>query len=521
MSSGSVVCAAATCPSHRPRPSPSRPPRRPTPWASSTRTAGSCRPSPIRQCCSARAEITGDVVVGDRTIIGAGVKIIGDSHGPVRIGDDVQILENTVLHLLPDNELVIDDGAIIGPGAMIHGCHIGAGSVIEPGAIVCDGSVVGAGCVVRAGAVVKQRARFPDGTDIDGFPAVEIGRLAGRHRRRRGRCDVTTCPSAADGCRRSSRRFRSRMGADQGHASPVGPDRRQDPARAHADAQPLVERHALPLGAGPDHATHAGRRPQPRDRARPRRPPTRRPAPPNRRPASSCTTVSRSPTSTSGSTDTLDAARRARRHPGRAVRRADDHPVPRRPRPRQLRHRCRRPIPPRPAVERRRARGVRRLVLRQGQPGAPVLARLRPRHQPVLRQAGAERRRASTRSRPRRTPTRSSASASGPATRTPRSPPTTPTPPPNPPSSRAAAAPRERRVGSRRRTARSRSSATTTSGAPPTPRRRCSTFLQSAYEAGASLAGWDLADTATRWCPIPPDRLTQLSVATHSGHDTS
>jgi carbonic anhydrase/acetyltransferase-like protein (isoleucine patch superfamily) len=126
------------------------------------------------------AEITGDVVVGERTIIGAGVKIIGDSHGPVRIGNDVQILENTVLHLLPDNDLIIDDGAIIGPGAMIHGCRIGAGSVVEPGAIVCDGSVVGAGCIVRAGAVVKQRSRFADGADIDGFPAVEVARLSER-----------------------------------------------------------------------------------------------------------------------------------------------------------------------------------------------------------------------------------------------------------------------------------------------------------------------------------------------------
>ena len=122
----------------------------------------------------ASAEITGDVVVGDRTIIGAGVKIIGDSHGPVRIGRDVQILENTVLHLLPDNELIIEDEAIVGPGAMIHGCHIGARSLIEPGAIVCDGSVVGADCVVRAGAVVKQRSRFRDGIEIDGFPAVEL-----------------------------------------------------------------------------------------------------------------------------------------------------------------------------------------------------------------------------------------------------------------------------------------------------------------------------------------------------------
>ena len=124
------------------------------------------------------AEITGDVVVGERTIIGAGVKIIGDSHGPVRIGSDVQILENTVLHLLPNNDLIIDDGVIVGPRAMIHGCRIGAGSVIEPGAIVCDHSVLGAGSVVRAGAVVKQRSQFSPGADIDGFPAIEIGRLS-------------------------------------------------------------------------------------------------------------------------------------------------------------------------------------------------------------------------------------------------------------------------------------------------------------------------------------------------------
>ena len=128
------------------------------------------------------AEITGDVVIGERTIIGAGVKIIGDSHGPVRIGNDVQILENTVLHLLPDNELILEDGVTIGPGAMIHGCRIGAGSVVEPGAIVCDGSSVGAGSVVRAGAVVKQRSQFGDGVDLDGFPAHEVGRAGSLER---------------------------------------------------------------------------------------------------------------------------------------------------------------------------------------------------------------------------------------------------------------------------------------------------------------------------------------------------
>src|SRR3954449_1923369 len=46
------------------------------------------------------------------------------TEGAVMVGD-VQIVENTLLHLLPDNELIIEDGAIAGPGTMIHGCHIG------------------------------------------------------------------------------------------------------------------------------------------------------------------------------------------------------------------------------------------------------------------------------------------------------------------------------------------------------------------------------------------------------------
>lgn len=125
------------------------------------------------------AEITGDVTVGARTIIGAGVKIIGDSHGPIRIGSNVQILENTVLHLLPDNELIIEDEVIIGPGCVVHGCHIGRGSVIEPGAIICDNSKLGSNTLVKAGSVVKQKSHFPERVVVEGFPAIIIESLTG------------------------------------------------------------------------------------------------------------------------------------------------------------------------------------------------------------------------------------------------------------------------------------------------------------------------------------------------------
>jgi hypothetical protein len=43
------------------------------------------------------------------------------------------------------------------------------------------------------------------------------------------------------------------------------------------------------------------------------------------------------------------------------------------------------------------------------------------------------------------------------------------------------------------------------------PRSVLLEFLQSAYEAGASLAGWDLAATATDWCPVPLGRPTEPS----------
>lgn len=121
------------------------------------------------------AEITGDVVVGAHSKIASGVRIIGNTHGPVRIGKNVQILENSVLHLLPDNALIIEDDVTIGPGCIVHGCTIGAGSVVEAGAIVCDYSVLGRNTLVKCGSLVKQRSVVEDHQIVEGFPAKVVG----------------------------------------------------------------------------------------------------------------------------------------------------------------------------------------------------------------------------------------------------------------------------------------------------------------------------------------------------------
>ncbi|NLC65363.1 MAG: carbonic anhydrase/acetyltransferase [Clostridium sp.] len=123
-----------------------------------------------------KAEITGDVVIGDDSYIGSGVKIVGNSHGPIKIGRNVQVLENCVLHLLPDNELTIDDNVTIGPNSTIHGTIIRKNSVIEAGSIVCDYSELGENCLVKSGSLVKQRDKFEANSIIEGFPGKAIGK---------------------------------------------------------------------------------------------------------------------------------------------------------------------------------------------------------------------------------------------------------------------------------------------------------------------------------------------------------
>jgi len=121
------------------------------------------------------AEITGDVVIGRNSVVASGVRIIGNTHGPVRIGNNVQILENSVLHLLPDNELIIEDNVTIGPGCIIHGTTIGADTIVESGAIVCDYSRLGRNVLVKSGSLVKQRSVFSDNQIVEGFPAAFVG----------------------------------------------------------------------------------------------------------------------------------------------------------------------------------------------------------------------------------------------------------------------------------------------------------------------------------------------------------
>jgi carbonic anhydrase/acetyltransferase-like protein (isoleucine patch superfamily) len=116
------------------------------------------------------ATIIGDVILGERVSILFGAVLRGDNE-PIRIGDDSNVQDNSVLHTDPGCPIDIGKGVTIGHQVMLHGCTIGDGALIGVAAVVLNKSVIGKQSLVGAGAVVTEGKTFPDRAVIFGSPA--------------------------------------------------------------------------------------------------------------------------------------------------------------------------------------------------------------------------------------------------------------------------------------------------------------------------------------------------------------
>ena len=117
------------------------------------------------------AIVSGDAVIGKNVGIWYGCIIRGDV-AKIRIGDDTNIQDNTVIHVTRANHAanktgdeggptIIGKGVTIGHSAIIHACiiedhaFIGMGSVIMDLARVESYSMLAAGAVLTPGKIVK------------------------------------------------------------------------------------------------------------------------------------------------------------------------------------------------------------------------------------------------------------------------------------------------------------------------------------------------------------------------------
>ncbi len=125
--------------------------------------------------------LVGDVHVGSRATLWYGVIVRGDCE-KIRIADDANVQDGTVIHADPGFPALIGEGATIGHRCVIHGATIGAGAMVGMGSVVMNGAVIGAGSIVGAGALVTQGKEFPPNSMILGSPARRARALTDEER---------------------------------------------------------------------------------------------------------------------------------------------------------------------------------------------------------------------------------------------------------------------------------------------------------------------------------------------------
>jgi carbonic anhydrase/acetyltransferase-like protein (isoleucine patch superfamily) len=120
------------------------------------------------------AQVTGDVVIGERSSVWPLVSIRGDVHY-IRIGEESNIQDNSVLHTeWPDYPLQIGNRVTVGHMVCLHGCTVEDDALIGIGAIVLNGARIGQGAVVAAGALVPEGKEVPAGMLAMGTPAKVV-----------------------------------------------------------------------------------------------------------------------------------------------------------------------------------------------------------------------------------------------------------------------------------------------------------------------------------------------------------
>ncbi len=129
------------------------------------------------------AVIIGGVKIGDNCFVGAGAVLRGD-YGNIAIDDGTAVEESAMLHIRPNDTLIVGKNVTIGHGAIIHCKKIEDFAVIGLGAILSFDVIVGQWCIVGEGTVVPNSKKLKSETIYLGNPASEISPVKDFHKKR-------------------------------------------------------------------------------------------------------------------------------------------------------------------------------------------------------------------------------------------------------------------------------------------------------------------------------------------------
>lgn len=116
------------------------------------------------------SKIIGDVYIKRGASIWFNSIVRGDL-GPIKIGKNTNIQENSTLHIDADSPLIIGDNVTVGHNAVLHGCTVNNNCIIGMGAIVLNNADIGENSIIGAGALIPEDTEIPEGSLVLGMPA--------------------------------------------------------------------------------------------------------------------------------------------------------------------------------------------------------------------------------------------------------------------------------------------------------------------------------------------------------------
>ncbi len=116
------------------------------------------------------AVVLGEVTLGRNASIWYQTVVRGDM-APIRIGDQTNIQDLTMVHVDAGVPCTIGDRVGVGHRAILHGCTVEDDCLVGMGSILLNGVRVGTGSVIGAGALLTEGMEVPPGSLVLGLPA--------------------------------------------------------------------------------------------------------------------------------------------------------------------------------------------------------------------------------------------------------------------------------------------------------------------------------------------------------------
>jgi carbonic anhydrase/acetyltransferase-like protein (isoleucine patch superfamily) len=119
------------------------------------------------------AFVVGKVRLTGQAVLESHAVLRGDQNGIV-VGERFRIGRGSSIHVEVHTDTRIGANVWLGDDVVVHACRLGDGTRVEDGGLVLSTSTIGAGSIVAPDALVAEGVEFPDNSYISGTPGRRI-----------------------------------------------------------------------------------------------------------------------------------------------------------------------------------------------------------------------------------------------------------------------------------------------------------------------------------------------------------